>query len=595
MNRQHSIKTQQKKTSGWKQWPLSTSVITAVTLAVLLAGSVAGYYARKMISENKQRDTWSILFLESEALANRIGQEVAKISIGAADQVFLWNPITKEFSTGPKGYSFAPKELGFDSAEAILETDPKQKFVVFHGLVHKLSIVDSNQRSIRLTPFDTVRLSKLLAGSKRIAALGYIVSREGKMVISNDKSLTPISFESRPLVQKFISSPLSKGIHEFNDEKNRASFGFFIEIPQTNLMLFAESSKSVVLASIRDLTREFVVVLIGILVLVLATISWPILRMTAPLTELANTARLVGGGDLSLRANPAGYGEVSQLGEAFNQMLEGLTRRDHAIASLMKEQTEKVRLQSELKVAQGIQSNLLPQEPMPVYSGVEVAGEYHPATECAGDWYFYHYCVDRKQSIVCVIDVAGHGAGSSMFTALLAGVFDSFVRSPGSSFEAEKLLSEMHERVLRFGRSKWHASAQVLVIDSDSMKMTYLNAGHVPAYIYSGEGSQKSCKRLLGPSDVLGQPGDRQVFKSVINLFEGDSVFMYTDGFTEAKDLAGKVLSAKSIRETFQQTISLPTSQALSTLVNLWQKHTTHSPPVDDACFVVCRIKRKQS
>ena len=62
------------------------------------------------------------------------------------------------------------------------------------------------------------------------------------------------------MVQKFIGVPINQGQLEF-DSKEGAAFGFFYEVPGTNLIIFVETLKSVALASVRELAINYVIVL----------------------------------------------------------------------------------------------------------------------------------------------------------------------------------------------------------------------------------------------------------------------------------------------------------------------------------------------
>jgi phosphoserine phosphatase RsbU/P len=71
------------------------------------------------------------------------------------------------------------------------------------------------------------------------------------------------------------------------------------------------------------------------------------------------------------------------------------------------------------------------------------------------------------------------------------------------------------------------------VLDWESRRLTYTNAGHNPPLIVSQD---RACRRLETGGAVLGVFADGSYEQASIDLLPGDSLVMYTDGITEATD-----------------------------------------------------------
>ncbi len=85
-----------------------------------------------------------------------------------------------------------------------------------------------------------------------------------------------------------------------------------------------------------------------------------------------------------------------------------------------------------------VQQMLVPAKDVIVRPFVRLAGHFHPASECGGDWWTAHDLPDQK--VLTVIgDVTGHGIASAIITGAakaacdLARTFTSGRITPGRS------------------------------------------------------------------------------------------------------------------------------------------------------------------
>ena len=576
---------------------LSTTVIASVFFSIVISGIFAGYHARSIIYRNKIADTWAIMYLEAEVSTNRVKNylEEEYSTPNRSELASLsWSEASSRMNvSGIAGVeSVSLQDLGVDSANQFFRNDqPAFRIISVAGAPYLTARIDGQPRSARLKPVSKRAIAQLFGNKGSVVATTYIATREGKVIYSSSDTITDVNFVARPLVQKFIAAPLTGGLQEFKSTNNVDQYGFFLEVPESNLILFSEAPQSVVLSSLKQIVKQYVIVLLVIVILVLAGISFPLVRLTNPLVELSRVARAVGAGDLTSRVTTNGFGEVAQLGEAFNAMVDGLNQRDEEISRLLVEKTEKIRLAAELKVAQGIQTNLLPKDPLEKSSGLDVTAEYHPATECAGDWYQYHYNEIAQETIVVVVDVSGHGSGSSMFTALIAGVFDQFRRNETGAWNLSDLMTQMGDVVYRFGKGAWHATVLIARYTKATGKMDLLSSGHTPPIVvHSQNDKATSTEKIRLPSQIIGNSKTTQFAQKTLSLSPGDLIFFYTDGFTEAKDPAGFMMSSRALHKVLSNCSKMPSSDALLKVVKEWEHHRKGQPALDDACVVMVRV-----
>jgi len=291
---------------------------------------------------------------------------------------------------------------------------------------------------------------------------------------------------------------------------------------------------------------------------------------------------------MSVAASPGGIGEVRELAAAFDSMVGELATRDTEIERLSAQKIEQARLAAELKIAQGVQSSLLPQSRLPLESGVDIAAVYIPATECAGDWYFQHYNKAAHETIVAVVDVSGHGAGASIFTALIAGVFDRFAAEEIGRWDIDKLLQNINSLLHRIGRREWHATLCIAVIREG--EVTLHGAGHVPPYVVPAVKSDAALpQRLPLPSMALGLSEELSIRSKSIPFPKGTSLVFYTDGLTEAKGEDGRVVSIRTLAKTLRDSSGESSRTDLDAFIRAWRTEVGATPLEDDVCVVYVR------
>lgn len=186
-------------------------------------------------------------------------------------------------------------------------------------------------------------------------------------------------------------------------------------------------------------------------------------------------------------------------------------------------------LEDDLELAAQIQTGLLPQ-PSQRIDGWEIAFHYQPAGLVSGD-----YCDliggDDESLHFVLGDVSGKGVAASMLMAHLQAMFRTLV---STKLPLDQIL-ERASRVFCESTLPTHYATLVCGKASPNGDVEICNAGHLPPLLVH-QGSVKSI-------DATGLPVG--IFCSEhfsVNRFQmqkGDSLFLYTDGFSETLDGAG--------------------------------------------------------
>ena len=579
----------------WRSRLTVSQVLTWVSVvSILTASLVAGYYALNVLYQNKLADTWAIMYLELEHEGTLLvrGLNKASIGLGAADSSGDAKLAVKpngdvESLSGSLNGRLALKDLGVDSPKSLSGLPPIN--VLSFGGENYLTKYEQNSALDQLGYLSLRKVESKYFQLKpaRPASDGalFLMSREGRLLFTNDTSVTEVNVGRRAIVQQFIKAPIKQGQFEIKSPSGDALYGFFAEVPQTNLVLFSEVKKAAAMAPLRQIVLRFFAVLLGILVVVTIILQLPLAKLTAPMRELAELAVSVGEGNFDVSPKLQGFGEITVLSTAFSSMANGLIERDRRVTALMREQTEKMRLAGELAIAKRIQENLLPAAPLPEECGLALAASYVAAAECAGDWYHYAYNPINNETVMVIADVSGHGAGSSVFTAIIAGVFEEYRSRSDALFDIEGFVAKTNIVMHRLGKRQWHATMMAARYVKGSDNLDVVMAGHPLPFFRTPKGMANV---VFPASQALGLDPEFKVVLHKVPFGMGSSLLVFTDGLVEAANPANKMYGRKKIKEQYQRGPDVP-HQALEELIDNWKTYLDGTPPNDDVCVIAMK------
>ena len=196
------------------------------------------------------------------------------------------------------------------------------------------------------------------------------------------------------------------------------------------------------------------------------------------------------------------------------------------------EARERERIEQELHIAQLIQQQFLPSE-LPELRGWHLAAFYRPARTIGGDFYDLIALADG-QVMVIVGDVTDKGVPAALVMASTYALLRSAAdlsNSPG------EVLRRVNELLIPQIPMNMFVTCLVLVIDLDTGRTRFANAGHNLPYVRrGGEVVQLQARGMplgLMPGSVYDE------HEAVIE--PGDIVLLYSDGITEQHSVSGEM------------------------------------------------------
>jgi serine phosphatase RsbU (regulator of sigma subunit) len=198
---------------------------------------------------------------------------------------------------------------------------------------------------------------------------------------------------------------------------------------------------------------------------------------------------------------------------------------------LLEESIEKERLEKELDVAREIQRKILPSK-NPDIDNLEIVSVFIPAFEVGGDYYDF-FPVSETQLGFIIADVSGKGISAAFIMAEVKGIFESLSKT---IVNPKNILIKANEILRNTLDSKTFVSAAYGLLDIDKKVMYLSRAGHCPILHIRGDSAEKIKPTGLGLGMSDSKYFEATLEEIVIHLQENDTIVLYTDGITEAKD-----------------------------------------------------------
>ena len=192
----------------------------------------------------------------------------------------------------------------------------------------------------------------------------------------------------------------------------------------------------------------------------------------------------------------------------------------------------------ELAIATTIQNAALP-GPFPPCDDFSLAAAMHPAREVGGDFYDY-FRLDDTHVAFLVADVSGKGVTGALYMMTSKTLIkDTLV----SLHDPAAALTKVNAELCANNPANMFLTAWVGVLDLETGVVTYANAGHNPPVKVEGpEGEGRGVGFVTPKSGPVLAFMDGVRYKPfTVRLARGESLFLYTDGVTEALDASDEL------------------------------------------------------
>ena len=195
---------------------------------------------------------------------------------------------------------------------------------------------------------------------------------------------------------------------------------------------------------------------------------------------------------------------------------------------LMNERQEKQVIEAELRRASSIQKGLLVTDP-PEHPGYEIMAFQEQSRSVGGDLYDLCTLPDGRL-LFCVADVSGKGMGAAL---LMSNILASFrILYEFEDFDLCRAVSRVSLQMNKYSQMGDFATLFIGIADSNSGRITYVNAGHNPPVVVRSDGR---IEHLDATGFMIGAFDFGDWTEGKLDLADEDLLYIFTDGVTEAQ------------------------------------------------------------
>ena len=352
------------------------------------------------------------------------------------------------------------------------------------------------------------------------------------------------------------------------DTINNVGWRLCVRVPQSNVLVLANSIGENIVSSIIIFILFFMIILVTVVIVVYEFSE----KITKPIIKLTEDAGEISSGDLDHRAEIYGNDEVGDLARGFNEMAVSL--QEH-ISSLTALTAEKERISAELNVAAKIQADMMPKN-FPRRGDFSLYASMTPAKEVGGDFYDF-FMIDENRLGLVMADVSGKGVPASLFMIIAKTLIKIRTTAPGTPAQ---MLRDVNNTLCADNPSGLFVTVWLGILTLSTGEIICANAGHEYPVLRHNGGDFKLLETEHCPP--LAAMEDIEFEDETIQLSPGDELFLYTDGVPEAKGTDGTRFGTGKMLDILNRRNGLPPEELLSDMKKNIDEFAGDLDPFDD-------------
>ncbi len=328
-------------------------------------------------------------------------------------------------------------------------------------------------------------------------------------------------------------------------------------------------------ANIAGATRYIVVVTVLIILLGVFMSLLVSLYFSKPIDRLMDGIRAILDGDFDYQVQVDRNDELGDVGNAFNQMSQGLKERQI--------------MRRSLALAMEVQRSLLPSR-VPQIEGLDIAGKSIYCDETGGDYYdFIDTGMPGQGKIGLVLgDVSGHGISS----ALLMATARAFIRQRACmAGRISEVVDDVNHLLTQdVENSSSFMTLFYLSVDMPARRLRWVRAGHDPAIYY--DPADDSFDYLVGDGIPLGVVADWAFEENQRDdLRPGQIIVIGTDGIWESRNADGTMFGKTPVLNLIRQNRDATAQQIRDAIIEGLDRFRRGVDLEDDVTLLVIKIE----
>ena len=296
------------------------------------------------------------------------------------------------------------------------------------------------------------------------------------------------------------------------------------------------------------------------------------------LKKVNDTLGQITGGDLNVTVDVRSNEEFASLSDDINSTVSTLKRYIAEAAA---------RIDKELEYAKQIQISALPKN-FPVDEEYDIYAQMIAAKEVGGDFYDFYKLSDDKVAFL-VADVSGKGIPAAMFMMTAKTIIKDLAES---GLPVNEIFTKANEKLCENNESGMFVTAWMGILNTTNGNLQFANAGHNPPLLKRVDGSFEYLKTRAG--FVLAGMDGINYRVGELTLNQGDRLFLYTDGVTEATNIENKLYGESRLLEFVNENAKVKAKDLLPMLKANIDEFATEAPQFDDITMLMFDYKPKK-
>ena len=249
------------------------------------------------------------------------------------------------------------------------------------------------------------------------------------------------------------------------------------------------------------------------------------------------------------------------------------------------------RLDSELEAARKLQIGMVPHvfPPPTAEWPIDLFAMMEPAHEVGGDLYDFFTMADGRLCFL-IGDVSGKGMPAALFmarTRSLIRIATELMRSPdGRPATPADIIGRVNRELSENNDDKMFVTLFFAMLDATSGELSFCNAGHNPPYrLKGGELAEIAEPRGI----ILGVRPAAVHAMGRLTLAPGETIFLFTDGVTEANNCAAELFSESRLEAVLQRASRRSSAEVIQAVAAELRGFVGTAQPSDDITMLAVR------
>lgn len=313
-------------------------------------------------------------------------------------------------------------------------------------------------------------------------------------------------------------------------------------------------------------------------------------QFSQPIMELADGVREIASGNLDKKLDIKTGDEIELLADSFNDMTDELKTQMKNLAEVT---AERERTATELNVAKNIQRDMLPNvfPPFPERTEFDIFAMMNPAKEVGGDFYDFYF-VDENYFVVTVADVSDKGVPAALFMVISKTLLKNFANLADGSDDVSSVLACTNDQLCQSNNENMFVTVFFGVLEISTGKFTYVNAGHNPPLVRHRKTGQFEYLRSAKKNPMIGVLEGLSFTQMSITLEAGDTIFIYTDGVTEAMNEARELFGEEALQAALnKQPLDAAPKEIVEKMLAEVRAHAGRADQSDDITMLTLTVR----